>query len=291
MAQSEEEDAMAAATAAASHFEDLRRFVDGSCLNGGLSLSHAVQESAHVAPVQTELGIGRAETEAGQADTTNDAFNKLATVLCYLCSEAQRLQRHAEEQAYPLLLMFGEGCPKPPEPAAALVAALPALRDVVDLADALQRLALNLLCQLGGLCAEHTRKATILQGEAAQAVFLATAEVLGALLRLECLAQHAAALKPAFAALRRVLGAASEDSELWGGASDADSAAVASEVVRLEGALLGGSFRALLEGPLAQPAMVQLFAGGVVQTVFPTVTRGLFGDVLGRWGTAGAAGG
>lgn len=40
-------------------------------------------------------------------------------------------------------------------------------------------------------------------GEAAQAVFLATAEVLGALLRLECLAQHAAALKPAFAALRR----------------------------------------------------------------------------------------
>lgn len=70
----------------------------------------------------------------------------------------------AEEQAYPLLLMFGEGCPKPPEPAAALVAALPALRDVVDLADALQRLALNLLCQLGGLCAEHTRKATILQG-------------------------------------------------------------------------------------------------------------------------------
>lgn len=43
---------MAAATAAASHFEDLRRFVDGSCLNGGLSLSHAVQESAHVAPVQ-----------------------------------------------------------------------------------------------------------------------------------------------------------------------------------------------------------------------------------------------
>lgn len=70
-----------------------------------------------------------------------------------------------------------------------------------------------------------------------------------------------------------MLGAASEDSELWGGASDADSAAVASEVVRLEGALLGGSFRALLEGPLAQPAMVQLFAGGVVQTVFPTVTR------------------
>lgn len=44
--------------------------------------------------MQTELGIGRAETEAGQADTTNDAFNKLATVLCYLCSEAQRLQRH-----------------------------------------------------------------------------------------------------------------------------------------------------------------------------------------------------
>lgn len=72
---------------------------------------------------------------------------------------------------------------------------------------------------------------------------------------------------------RRVLGAASQDPELWGDASDADSAAVASELVRLESALLGGSFRALLEGPLSQPAMAQLFAGGVVTTVFPTLTR------------------
>ncbi len=60
--------------------------------------------------------------------------------------------------------MFGEGCPEGPDPAAALVAALPGLRDVVDLIEALQRLALHLLSQLGGLCAEHTRKATILQG-------------------------------------------------------------------------------------------------------------------------------
>lgn len=29
----------------------------------------------------------------------------------------------------------------------------------------LQAVALNLMCQLGGLCAAHTRKATILQGE------------------------------------------------------------------------------------------------------------------------------
>ena len=71
----------------------------------------------------------------------------------------------AEQHAYPLLLMFGEGCPAPPEPAAALVAALPGLRDIAELTEALQRLALNLLCQLGGLCAEHTRKATILQGQ------------------------------------------------------------------------------------------------------------------------------
>jgi hypothetical protein len=28
-----------------------------------------------------------------------------------------------------------------------------------------QAVALNLVCQLGGLCAAHTRKATILQGE------------------------------------------------------------------------------------------------------------------------------
>ena len=34
-------------------------------------------------------------------------------------------------------------------------------------------------------------------------MFLAAAETLGALLRLECLAQHATTLKPAFAALRR----------------------------------------------------------------------------------------
>ena len=60
--------------------------------------------------------------------------------------------------------MFGEGCPEAPDLTAALVAALPGLRDVVDLVEALQRLALNLLSQLGGLCAEHTRKATILQG-------------------------------------------------------------------------------------------------------------------------------
>lgn len=52
MAQSKEEDAMAAAAAAASHFEALRRFVDGKCLNGGLPLSHAVRESPHVAPAE-----------------------------------------------------------------------------------------------------------------------------------------------------------------------------------------------------------------------------------------------
>lgn len=75
----------------------------------------------------------------------------------------------AETHAYPLLLMFGEGLPTGPEPGAALAAALPGLRDAAGLAAAVEGVTLNLLCQLGGLCAAHTRKATILQGQSARA--------------------------------------------------------------------------------------------------------------------------
>jgi hypothetical protein len=100
-----------------------------------------------------------------------------------------------------------------------------------------QAVALNLMCQLGGLCAAHTRKATILQGEdvvrvavtgfpisrcsmsapntvpkclsvilagdTAYVVFEAAAEALGLLLRIDVLTQRAAALPAAFLAMRR----------------------------------------------------------------------------------------
>jgi hypothetical protein len=98
----------------------------------------------------------------------------------------------------------------------------------------LQAVALNLMCQLGGLCAAHTRKATILQGglyvaclvefaqqdqhtsaadtavpprcpagDTAYVAFEAAAEALGLLLRMDVLTQRATALPAAFAAMRR----------------------------------------------------------------------------------------
>ena len=51
---------------------------------------------------QMIFGIGDAETEAAQAHTRNDAFNKLATVLRCLCSEGERLRQHV--RARPSLL-------------------------------------------------------------------------------------------------------------------------------------------------------------------------------------------
>lgn len=59
---------------------------------------------------------------------------------------------------------FPEGFPTAPEPAVALAAALPDLLDTVHLAQAARLVAHSLLSQLGSMCAEHTRKATILQG-------------------------------------------------------------------------------------------------------------------------------
>ncbi len=55
-----------------------------------------------------------------------------------------------EAHAYPLLLAFGENSTLP-EPAAALAAALPRLRDTAALAEAVQGVTLNLMCQLGGI--------------------------------------------------------------------------------------------------------------------------------------------
>jgi len=76
-----------------------------------------------------------------------------------------------DEDFCPKLLIFGE---EPQEAAAGgsaegdlqvmLATALPFLRAVVAILDSLSLLLENLLLQLGSLCAEHTRKATILQG-------------------------------------------------------------------------------------------------------------------------------
>ena len=70
----------------------------------------------------------------------------------------------------PRLLVFGEepqlGNPGSSEGEMQLLLAreLPFLRDLARLLDRLGLLVENLLLQLGSLCAEHTRKATILQG-------------------------------------------------------------------------------------------------------------------------------
>lgn len=50
----------------------------------------------------------------------------------------QTCKQQAEAHAFPLLLIFGEGLPAAPEPAAALAAALPGLRDAAALAAATQ---------------------------------------------------------------------------------------------------------------------------------------------------------
>lgn len=63
------------------------------------STHHLLQDSRcdlmiRIGLVQVVFGVGEAEAEAAQAHTTNDAFNKLATMLRYLCSEGDRLQKH-----------------------------------------------------------------------------------------------------------------------------------------------------------------------------------------------------
>ena len=47
-----------------------------------------------------------------------------------------------------------------------LAQTMPFLRQLEEIADILKAFLENLLVQLGSLCAEHTRKSTILQGEA-----------------------------------------------------------------------------------------------------------------------------
>lgn len=76
-----------------------------------------------------------------------------------------------EEDVCPKLVAFGE------EPQAAIASsgegdvqimmakALPFLQKLLHLLDRLCSVLENLLLQLGSLCAEHTRKATILQGK------------------------------------------------------------------------------------------------------------------------------
>ena len=70
----------------------------------------------------------------------------------------------------PRLLVFGEepqlGSPGSSEGEMQLLLAreLPFLRDLARILDRLGLLVKNILLQLGSLCAEHTRKATILQG-------------------------------------------------------------------------------------------------------------------------------
>ena len=85
----------------------------------------------------------------------------------FICSLTRGLRGQAEAEFFPALLLYGEG------PAgiggegaaqAGLAQLLPKLRALGELLARLEAAAGNLLGQLGALCCEQTRKATILQG-------------------------------------------------------------------------------------------------------------------------------
>lgn len=57
------------------------------------------------------------------------AMAAMLPMTCVMCPVGQ-----AERRVFPLLLMFGEGLPGPPEPAAALAAALPVRSTALGLA-------------------------------------------------------------------------------------------------------------------------------------------------------------
>ncbi len=80
----------------------------------------------------------------------------------------------AELEFYPALLLLGEGgagVGGEGAAQAALARLLPALHALAALLARLEAAAGNLLGQLGALCCEQTRKATILQGMALTLVF------------------------------------------------------------------------------------------------------------------------
>lgn len=75
--------------------------------------------------------------------------------------------------------------------------------------------------------------------------------------------------------MRRLLAAAAEDPSLWGGAPDGEADALADEVEAMEAAFVAGPgiLRTFLEGQLARPALVELFAGGTATGILPTALR------------------
>ncbi|KAK9842285.1 hypothetical protein WJX81_004630 [Elliptochloris bilobata] len=249
-------------------FEAARRFVDDWLLqlrdcSQRLESELLVPGSANVRPEEwAPCKVAAVPTEwpspQGLLRSGNAAFNKLGSLLTYLSTELEMLQRQAEAEFYPALLLFGEGPGGVGGEGAAqkgLARLLPALRALAALLTRLEAAAANLLGQLGALCCEQTRKATILQGKFAGSAFRALAEALGVLVRLEAIIGHNRHLHSAFAMFRRMLQTVQDRPDEFGAGAAADAAAAAGPAGALQERLLGrGVFRRFLEAHVARGA-------------------------------------
>ena len=122
--------------------------------------------------------------------TQNLTLNKIALALAYIGRELASLQREVScellpcsplqqrdanghclqiaERVLPLLFMFAESENRD-SPEGHFAAVLPQLHSAAQMVQELTMLVINLVSQLGALCSEETRKATVISGTASAA--------------------------------------------------------------------------------------------------------------------------
>ncbi|KAK9829570.1 hypothetical protein WJX72_006545 [[Myrmecia] bisecta] len=246
-------------------------------------------------PVPVEIVLQPANINAPQdlILSSNAAFSKLARILVYLCNELALLKAKAEE-VYPVLLMFGEGrasgdASHEGDLQAAFAQLLAPLRQLSQLLYHLQACCANLLCQLGALCAEQTRKSTILQGSHAVTAFSRLAQGLGVLLRLEYIIHRNPVIAAGFAAYHSMLEAVVSDAEgLYGEAEIATARQLQEQLQHLQHQLLGkGVFQRFLDTHVRSGGEV-LAACGTESfcAVAASHLRSLLGGILERLSSA-----
>ncbi|KAK9806686.1 hypothetical protein WJX73_008328 [Symbiochloris irregularis] len=217
--------------------------------------------------VQVQHRVPQYSSPAGLLRSPNDAFNKLATVLFYLSHHLEVLTKEAERRFYPMLAMFGEAAEgksseRPNALAAGLLLArsLASWRTLHSLVAALTAACLNLLEQLGALCATQTRKATIVQGEHAVAAFSALSKAVGVMATLDALIVDNARIKLAFTQLHQMLQSPSSDAgdlARQHQPTGSQSGEAISAVTQLQGVFVGrGVFRRFLDIHMGQGAQV-----------------------------------
>ncbi|CAL8470925.1 g10467 [Coccomyxa elongata] len=247
------------AVAVEEQFETSRRFLDEwlvqlrdinatlrreACSVGSLPL-----RQHNFAPCQAAVLPKEYDSPMGLLITSNTAFSKLATLLSYLVLEVENITGQIERVLCPKLLMFGEElfAPRGDEEGTmqiALAHFLPSLQELQALLEQLEGVTVNLLAQLGALCAEQLRKATILQGTHATIAFLGLATSLGTMLRLDCIVTRNTHLVPAFAMLRRMLHTSVSEPDTLRGEVPANVEQLQAAVAALEEQLTGrGIFR------------------------------------------------